>query len=50
MRSDVVEGLSKLRRHPPTWALPVVVPTPSNLEHAVVESYRQPPSSERRRG
>jgi two-component system response regulator len=32
--------LSELRRHPRTWALPVVLLTSSNLEHDVVESYR----------
>jgi CheY-like chemotaxis protein len=39
----VVNGLqvlSELRRHPRTWALPVVLLTSSNLEHDVAESYR----------
>jgi two-component system, response regulator len=39
----VVNGLqvlSELRRHPRTWALPVVLLTSSNQEHDVAESYR----------
>lgn len=35
-----LQVLSELRRHPRTWALPVVLLTSSNLEHHVVESYR----------
>jgi two-component system, response regulator len=37
---DGLQVLSALRRHPRTWALPVVLLTSSNLEHDVVESYR----------
>jgi CheY-like chemotaxis protein len=35
-----LEVLSALRRHPRTWALPVVLLTSSGLEHDVLESYR----------
>jgi two-component system response regulator len=38
---DGLQVLSELRRHPRTWALPVVLLTSSNLEHDVVESYRR---------
>jgi len=37
---DGLQVLSELRRHPRTWALPVVLLTSSNLEHDVAESYR----------
>jgi two-component system response regulator len=37
---DGLQVLSELRRHPRTWALPVVLLTSSNLEHHVAEGYR----------
>ena len=43
LKPPIVDGLqvlSELRRHPRTWALPVVLLTTSDLEHDVAESYR----------
>jgi two-component system response regulator len=37
---DGLQVLSEVRRHPRTWALPVVLLTSSNLEHDVAEGYR----------
>jgi two-component system response regulator len=37
---DGLQVLRELRRHPRTWALPVVLLTSSNLEHHVAEGYR----------
>ena len=39
-RLDGLQVLSELRRHPRTWAVPVVVLTSSNLARDVVQGYR----------